>query len=436
MREIDFKRRQRGVVLFLMAILATMILGAIGVAVDAGQLHWTRLRAQTAADAAVLAAVREQQTGSTFSVVQEAGRSAAASNGFSYGIDDTSVAIQRPATGALASDNSALEVLVTRTVPVALLRFLGSTPGTVTARAVGRLGPGTACLYALNKTETASLDIGGSTSIYLTCDAIVNSVAATAFKMHGSQTLYLKDGSKVGVVGGWSVSGGSELRAWPSGEARPPVRVADRGDPFAGKPAPSLTGLPVISTKALSYDASKPPAGGTAIPPGIYCGGLSIGDTGSGGFTMSGLYVMAGGGLKVNRLARVSGTDVTIYLTSGARSGVAGCSAPYDSFDINAQAQVQLTAPVNGEREGMLFFQDREITSKADHKMNGGSNTVLNGAVYIRNSNVTFNGNNVTTGYLILVADTIKIVGNSTFNSDYSSLHNGAPMQFLPLLVQ
>jgi Flp pilus assembly protein TadG len=431
-------RNERGVVLALVAMLATVILGFLGLSLDVGQLHWTRVRAQTAADSAVLAALREQQRGGSFGDAQAAGLNDAGLNGFVHSADQTAVVVQRPTAGPLAGDSTAFEAVVTRTVPAMLLRFLGVEATTVSARAAARLGGGSGCIYALNKTEAATLNLGGSNQSYFSCDAIVESTHSGAFKMEGSGTLYMKNNAKVGVVGGWNLTGQTRVAAWPSGQTQSPVKISDPGDPFAGKPQPVIPTGPPTSASANDgrFDGNKRPPGGTAIPPGVYCGGMSIGNTHGATFTMSGLYIMAGGGLKINSQAQVTGSNVTILLTSGARSGVPGCTAAYDSFDISGQADVRLTAPVSGPQEGILIFQDRGIVSNADHKINGGSTTVFNGAVYVRNSLVTFSGNNSSGGYMILIADKIKITGNSTINADYSGLQHGSPLQTVPVLAE
>ena len=422
----------------LMALIATVLFGFVGLSLDVGELQWTKVRAQTAADSAVLAAVREQQKGSGINTIKDAARNDASLNGFTHSVNNTTVLINRPPTeGALAGDATAIEAVVTRNVPALLLRFIGNEATSVEARAVAKLGSGSGCIYALNKTQAATLDLGGSTSTYFSCDAVVESTN-TGFKMSGSQTLYLKNNAKVGVVGSYTIAGGARVAEWPSGITKLPVRISDPGDPFASKPTPSTAGLPVVSSKANdgAFDKGRKPPGGTAIPPGFYCGGLSVGDTGGATFTMNGVYVIAGGGFKVNSSAKISGTNTTIYLTSGARSGMGGCTAAYDGFTVNGGAEVRLTAPTSGDREGMLFFQDRGVTSGPEHIFNGGSNSVLNGAIYIKNAGVTFNGNNVTGGYIIIVADTIKINGNSTINADYSTLERGSPVQSIPTLVE
>ncbi len=184
-----------------------------------------------------------------------------------------------------------------------------------------------------------------------------------------------------------------------------------------------------------NYDKNSKPPGNT-IPPGVYCGGLRVGNTGSATFTMSGVYVMAGGGFIFNSQARISGSGVTIYNTSGANSGVAGCNSAYQPFTMDGQATVSLNAPTSGPLEGILIFQDRSITHSRDNKIVGGATTVINGAIYLPHSPIVYSGNNSSGGYQILVADTITISGDSQLNADYSSLADGSPIRQNAVLAE
>jgi hypothetical protein len=77
------------------------------------------------------------------------------------------------------------------------------------------------------------------------------------------------------------------------------------------------------------------------------------------------------------------------------------------------------------------MFQDRSITSGSQHQIVSQTNSVINGALYFKNSPLLWSGSNTTNGYLIIVADTIAINGNSglVVNNNYSSLPGGSPIQ-------
>jgi hypothetical protein len=140
---------------------------------------------------------------------------------------------------------------------------------------------------------------------------------------------------------------------------------------------------------------------------------------------------MAGGGFETESLAIINATaGVTIYNTSS--SGYA-CSQSYSFSPINidGQSTFNINAPTTGSLAGIAIFQDRSITSSSQNQIVSQTNSVINGALYFKNSPLLWSGSNTTNGYMILVADTITINGNSglTVNNNYSSLPGGSPIK-------
>jgi hypothetical protein len=75
-------------------------------------------------------------------------------------------------------------------------------------------------------------------------------------------------------------------------------------------------------------------------------------------------------------------------------------------------------------------------TSSTENQIVGDADTVLNGALYFKNSNITFSGNSSSTGYTTLVADTVTINGSSTLNQNNSPLSSGGTARAIPVLGQ
>ena len=296
--------------------------------------------------------------------------------------------------------------------------------GAVTAEAQNPAPIG--CLYALDPTASSAFSIAGST-IYTACSVIVESTSSSAFEMEGSETLYLQDHAEVGVVGGWQLN---NQKLWDtiSNEQVQPIQVTSPGDPLASIAAP--TSGTIVSTSHANYDMNNKPPNDT-LSPGVYCGGLTIGNTNGAWFTMSaGTYIMAGGGLTINSQAMVTGTGVTVYNTSSTGSGCSGSSS-YTPVTISGQATLTLSAPTSGALNGMLFFGSRTgcgTLGSCQDQINGDSTTVLNGALYFKTDQLTFSGSN-TSGYMMLVADKIYINGNASFGN------NGSPFDDITVSV-
>ena len=296
--------------------------------------------------------------------------------------------------------------------------------GAATAKAANPAPIG--CLYALDPTASNAFSIAGST-IYSGCSAIVESTSSSAFEMEGSETFYLENHSEVGVVGGWQLN---NQKLWDtiSNQQVQPIQVTSPGDPLAGIAAP--TSGTIVSTSHANFDMNNKPPNDT-LSPGVYCGGLTIGNTNGAWFTMSaGTYIMAGGGLVINSQAKVTGMGVTVYNTSSTGWGCSGSSS-YTPMTISGQATVTLSAPTSGSLAGILLFGDRAGCStlgSCQDQINGESTTTLNGALYFKTDQLTFSGSN-TSGFMMLVADKIYINGNASFGN------NGNPFDDITVSV-
>jgi len=184
--------------------------------------------------------------------------------------------------------------------------------------ATGTVPPG-ACLYALDSTADRAFQIAGAQSVYTGCGVVVESSASDGLEMEGAGSFYLQNHAEVGVVGGAQLNGQTALWDTISNKQVAVVQIASPGDPLASVVAPT-TGT-IVGKTSTYYDMNSRPANNT-LQPGVYCGGLSIGNTNGTTFTLSpGTYIMAGGGLTFNSLAKVTGAGVTIYNTSSAGWG-------------------------------------------------------------------------------------------------------------------
>ena len=235
-----------------------------------------------------------------------------------------------------------------------------------------------ACLYALDSTAQQAFSISGST-VNAGCSVVVESNASQAFSMTGAETFYLQNHAQVGVVGGWQLNG-NHLVDTISNQNVQPVNITGPGDPLASIQAP--TSGTIVGHSHTNYDMNNRPPNNT-MSPGVYCGGLTVGNTNGATFTMSaGVFIMAGGGLTINSQAIVTGSGVTVYNTSSSGWGCSGSSS-YTPITISGQANVTLSAPTSGSLSGILLFGNRTGCSTVGScvdQVNGGSSTTFNGA--------------------------------------------------------
>jgi hypothetical protein len=426
--------RERGFVGITTAVVITGMLAFTGLAFDVGYLQWTRMTLQAAADAAAMGGLRELELGVSSSIAT-AGLNDSSLNGFTNGVNNTTVTINNPPlSGGYAGNSRAVEAIVTRIVPTFFMMILGRNSVSVAARAVamttsssGSIG---GVIFALDPTASESFQIAGAPSVTTAGSVIVDSNnGSEAFEMEGTETFHLQNHSKVGVYGSWQLNG-QTLWDDASNVKTNPVTIASRvADPLAAVPAP--TSGTVVRGSAVSYDMNNKPTNNT-LQPGVYCGGVTVNNTNGATFKMAaGTYIMAGGGLKLQSLAIVDATaGVTVYNTAANASNMWGCSATsaYAPISINGQANLTMKAPVSGSLTGMAFFEDRSTSVTGSNptanpnQIVGGASTAIDGALYFHNTQLLFSGANSVNGYMVIVADMFKINGNSTFGNNYSTL--------------
>jgi len=178
-----------------------------------------------------------------------------------------------------------------------------------------------------------------------------------------------------------------------------------QADPFAALPNPSL---PADCGGNMNNNVAVQPTETATLNPGCYKNGLDI----KGTVTLNpGTYYIDGSSFKVNSGAVVTGTGVTIVLTS---TTAATAPSTVASVDINGGARLNLTAPTTGTYAGVLFYQDRRANDSGTEKINGNSSSSFQGAVYMPARQVQFTGTTgMSTACLQLVARRVIFSGNS-----------------------
>ncbi len=129
-------RENRGFVLLSGMLILLIMACFVGLITDTANLQCTRLRTQTAADAAAIAAWQEMHRGNTGGM-QRAAESDAARNGASKARVELN---SPPRAGSFAADPGAVEARVVQQNPTLFMRIFGRTTVAVEARAVAIAG--------------------------------------------------------------------------------------------------------------------------------------------------------------------------------------------------------------------------------------------------------------------------------------------------------
>ncbi len=407
MRKPMLRKRpaERGFVLITTVLSLVVLAAFLGLAVDVGYVQLVKTRMQTAADAAALGGAQEMKANGSSAVVTAA-RGDAALNGFTDGRNGVAVTVNNPPTsGYYQSDSTAVEVIIAQSVPAFFLELAGTSSTNVRARAVARQESGTSCLYMLDPSSSGTLSASGGATVQVNCGVVDNSSNSRAVTLSGGARIAA---TSVSIVGNYSVSGGASISPAPT------TGVTADGDPLSYLPTPSV-GACTQTNLSVSGGNTK------TLDPGVYCNGLRL----SGGAVVTlnpGVYIMEGGGLSVSGGARLSGTGVMFYLTAGSGYG-------YGAVNLSGGTTVILAAPTTDSYAGILFYQDRSISSGTASSFSGGTGAVLQGAVYFPTTSLTYSGGSTSAAYTVLVAKAITFSGGTTLNSDYSSLPAGSPVK-------
>jgi hypothetical protein len=393
------------------ALVLTILMLCAGLAIDGGVAQWQKRAAQTAADAAAVGALIEQQRGGTDWV--SAGQADAALNGFTSGQQGVTVTFESPPTsGSYSGQSGAIQATVSKAQPTIFMRIFQVPIASIVAKAVAKTGSPSSCLYALDQTASPSISNVGSGAITAGCGTYINSSASNALSLVGSGSL---TATSVSIVGGYSLVGSGTISPTPVTGSKTVT------DPLASLIQPTFTACTYTN---FSIVGSSP----QTLSPGTYCGGISI--TGSSSITLQpGLYIITGGVSWVGSPA-ITGTGVTLFFTKGGGSG-------YGTVSIVGTVNLSLSAPTvssNGAIAGVLMFGDRSWNNTSSNvSVDGSASTKLEGLLYFPTTGISFVGSTTCHGkYLGVVADTMTMVGSATLNvptPDYSSLSGGSPFQ-------
>jgi Flp pilus assembly protein TadG len=398
------------------------MIGFMGMTADVGNLELTKRRMQTAADAAAVAGVWAKTTGKSY---VDAGRTDSGLNGFIDGVGGASVTMNNPPqSGNKAGDANFVEAVVSKNVPTYFMGMFNVTSTALTVRAVAGAGPSLSCVYVLDRTAADAAKIGGSGDWRVGCGVVVNSSNSNALDV-GSGA-YLR-ATSTRVVGG--IDGAS--RVIPAATATAAVT-----DPLAHIAEPVVSGAHYTKMRV---------AGTVTLSPGIYDGGLDI-DTDAIVTFQAGTYVTNGGkGLNVGAHAvlRNSGDGVLFYITGNRPlpAGVSGVDTRPAGVVIGCNTDNRLNAKTTGPQAGILFFQDRSLSSYTTvvHDMaQANAYKVFNGVLYFRDQVLKWDdgGGGVNAKYTPIVVRLLEVVAPTTNPADFSDLFQGSPLRGRPALFE
>jgi hypothetical protein len=383
-------RSTSGNVFIMAAILMPVILGSAGLAVDSIQWVLWKRQLQRAADSAALAGAYASAQGkdavatatSDLTRTQEL-------------VLTTPATIENPPTsGSFSTNNKAVRVTLQyrKALPFTGM-FMAVAPLISAKSTAAAVSQGDYCVLALDPSTATGVTMQGNATVNLNCGIATNSRSATAVTASGSASIVA---TPISAVGGIQASNNYIAPTTLLPYSLP------QDDPYASLPTPTVS--------SCMNQVKVQPTETVALLPGCYRG-MDI----KGTLSLSpGTYTIDGNAFSLGSQAVVSGTNVTIILTS---NNAASQPSSIATLDINGGATVNLTAPTSGTYGGILFYQDRRAVD-GTNTVNGNSSSSYSGAIYFASQEVDFNGTTgMQTNCLQLVAKRVVFIGNMTVNN-------------------
>ena len=419
-----------GVVAVVTVILFPVLLGIAALALDVGRLQDLKRRQKNATIAAALSAGHELWQVHSDAAATAAAKEDAARNNFDEDDADRDITITvniPPTSGNYAFVANHAEVFIEEQVSTYFAGVFGRDTVTVRSRAVtGLVKWGDACVIALEETRPHALVVAGNATLAAGCGIQVNSTNDSALFLAG-QPLCLTSTTFIGVTGGIQGAGNSPC-VTPEPVQSPPVL-----DPldYLHSTAPYYDGT--CDFMNVIINAGDDPV---TLTPGTYCSGVVLGNYTDGdtnvtrvgwipipsiiitGGTVTfapGVYTITGG-MQITG-GTVTGEDVTFFNTSTDpnRRNLWG------EFDISGSPTVTLDAPSSGDYEGVLFWDDyRAPNRRPTHTFAGTATMDLGGALYFKQTNVTWAGTTDGAAWSMIIADTITVDGSAVIPGEGS----------------
>ena len=380
------------------ALSLSVVIAMASLGVEVTYVLLKHRQMQATADSAAMAAAAAIASGYPTTMTIEAD-AVASSSGFTPGVAGTTLTVNSPpSAGPLAGTARAVELILAQPQAATLARAVWRGTFDLKVRSVALAGTsGAYCVLQLTGAAPVGVSISnGATATLSTCGLAVNARSATALTMSGGAVLTT---TAVAVVGGASVTNGASINpatALKTGQSQ----VAD---PYSTVSQPAVSGCAGGTAKNYGW-------GNWTMTPGVYCSGVAI-NNGAVVHMNPGVYIIDRGTFDVGGGAHVTGSGVTIFLTSSTGSG-------YATSTIGNGASVTLSAPTGGPTAGLLFFGDRRARATNNNVFNGGVAIAVTGALYFPTSILTFeNGSSNPAGCTNLIAGTLVLTGGSKFQN-------------------
>jgi len=401
-----FRKHEQANTTLMLAFGMPALIGGTGLAVDVAQWYMWKSELQHSADQAAIAAawaLANPDAKDTYEAraVQEFDANQKITADFT-----TQPTVQL----ANFADGVANSVVVTATATKSLpfSSFLTHSPAVIRVKAQASFAEGgeyNACLVATSE-EGTGLDIGGNAYVDAQCGLAALSCDEDAVEIDGSATVKT---DSIATCGTASVP--------PENEDAVTENVKGLTDVYKDLQAPDNPTQKTYSCKSSGTGKNKTEL--ASLTPGTYKGGLVVKCT---TVLASGIYVIDGGVLDLSANYNVTGTNVMFVLKNGATIKFGG-EGNNNKIVLTPMQEANFAgtpyADMADKYAGMLVFEDRNSDpGNQDHKLNGNSQSLIEGLIYLPKGDFTVLGTaDVAAQCLQVTAYRIHIKGNASLET-------------------
>lgn len=396
------RRCRSGNAVMIVAMGMPLFIGAAGLAVDTAQWFLWKRELQHSVDQAAMAAAwalsnPDAETTYKTRALQEFDANQKLTAKF------TSQPTVNIASFAGGSDNSVV-VVATATKSLPFSYLLTGDAAVIRVKAQASFDEGqnySACLIATTE-EGTGLDIGGNANVNARCGLAALSCDEDAVVIDGSATVTT---DSIATCGTASVPDENE------GVVTQGVQGLE--DIYADLTAPD-------NPTPQDYDCKsggKGKAAAALLSAGTYTGGIVVKCT---TVLNPGIYVIDGGTLDLTANYNVTGARVMFVLKNGAtiKFGGNGNSNKVVLTPIQAADLPSAYADNADDYAGKLVFEDRASMPTQEHTINGNSNSLIEGLIYLPKGDLKVLGTaNVAAQCLQITAYRIRIQGNASLET-------------------
>jgi hypothetical protein len=204
------------------------------------------------------------------------------------------------------------------------------------------------------------------------------------------------NGEDIRIVGGYRTTGSGVVNATQGIQtAAHPV-----ADPYSALAVPAFSGC---SQTNLSVGGTTV----TTLSPGVYCGGIATSH--SARVTLNPWqYILDGGNFSVAGSSTVTGSGVTIILTSSTGSSKIG------TVSIASGGTLTLSAMLTGTTAGVVFYQDQNAPTTGSNSFQGNASMAITGAIYLPRQSLSYSGSTSGSSTCTqVIAMTIQFAGSA-----------------------